>query len=138
MKLGDIWLFIKAAPDALMCWAEKQKDIVERDLLTVQLLQLGFKWNLGDGPAFDVGTALQLAEEYHIELHIGTCYSQCRAVLECQYWQSGITIGVKSAQFGSFCENQPHDEIEAICAFGFDVKTAICKCLVNARIAGVI
>lgn len=89
-------------------------------------------------PTLDIGQALRLADKYGVELHVGMTYADCRAVLPRSRWAGEILAGVRSEHFGAFLANEPHEQIDSIYAFSHEVPEAICKCLRNARIAGVI
>jgi len=116
-------------------WRKDRKKSAQA--LELRLKELGFEWRLGN-PAEHVGTALELAKGYNITLHRGTCYGDCVADITKEHWLNPIHPDIKSGRFGTWFEDQSHDEIKAIYAYGHDVQTAICQCLINARIAGVI
>lgn len=84
-----------------------------------------------------VGICVQLIHNYGIELHKGLSSSDCRAVLPKSKWQYSINKDVCSFKYGTFMEMNP-GEVQDIVGFGKTINEAVCKCLINAKIAGVI
>ena len=88
-------------------------------------------------PLRHTGICIQLIHNYGIELHKGLSSSDCRAVLPKSKWQYPINKDVRSFKYGTFMEMNP-DEVQDIVGFGRTVNEAVCKCLINAKVAGVI
>ena len=136
-KLHEFWFCIRN-------WRELYSDYNERERISQQRAEalkalggLGFEWGLGS-PAHNVGTALELADEYGIEIHRGTCYGDCVAFIPKERWRYPLNREIKSGRYGTFFEDKNPDEIEEIAAWGLDVPLAVSRCLRNARIAGVV
>jgi hypothetical protein len=88
---------------------------------------------LGD-PLRDSGTILRLVRHYGIDLYVGTCYGDCRAVIEKKHWKNAIS----GPLIGRFLVYEHPDSVDDIYAFGRTVNEAVCKCLICAKTAGVI
>lgn len=102
-----------------------------------QLQGLGLEFS-GIGEIYtDVGKAIEVAKQYGIEFYIGTCYSQCRAVLPKSSWKNQIDDNVCPFNYGTFI-HKPVWAIDSISGFGSNVCHAVTRCLINARVAGVI
>jgi hypothetical protein len=114
--------------------AEKRRE--EAASLTYELKCHGYTWRIGD-PACDIGTALDLANNYKVEIQRGTCYGDCVAFILKQDWQYELYRGVCSFAYGTWTYREP-DQIEDIAAWGHSVQVAVCKCLINAAVAGVL
>ena len=120
-------------------WREAQRaQIQERDKarrLYGKMEQMGLlKSVYGGDPTEHIGTALILAREYGIELWCGTSHSEARAVLPREKWISEPDPDVSPWDYGAFLNTPP----ESIYAFHRCPQVAICRCLINAKIAGVL
>ena len=93
----------------------------------------GYKEN----EAYGIGSLMEMANHYHLQFAIGTSYGDCRAVLNKENWLYPISVKVPSTAYGTFYEVES-SEIEDITGFGRTIDLAIMRCLLNARIAGVI
>jgi hypothetical protein len=111
--------------------SQRQSDLLQH------LETLGFTWRIGD-PTRDIGTALELADEYGIEIHRGTCFGDCIAFIPRNRWRYPINKSIKSGRYGTWLEDKDPDTIKHIAAWNTSVPMAISGCLVNARIAGVV
>lgn len=88
---------------------------------------------LGD-PLRDIGTAIRLIKHYKMDLHVGTCYGDCRAVITKENWINPISGPLE----GRFTTNENIKEVDSIYGVGPSVNEAVCKCLIFAKIARVI
>lgn len=109
-------------------WAEKT---------LAKLKAADFLNNVPGNPALDVGSALQLATKYKLELIKGTCYGDCRAILDKCNWQHELDECICSFDYGTFMHKLP-EEVGSIYAFGHSVQEAVCRCLLNCKTAGVL
>lgn len=141
VKLIEFLFNIKAAY-RLYIKTENRNDIL--DSIRVKFNSYGFDDGRYDGakdvsgdPLRDAGTAIRLIKRYNLDLHIGMSYGDCRCVLEKTNWQNPLNKDIDSYDYGTFTLINP-DDVESIYAFGFTVQEAVAKCLINARIAGVI
>lgn len=89
-------------------------------------------------PASHIGAAMQLANYYSLEFDIGTTMYDCRAILWREKWQREINKNISLESLAFFTIPKTYDEIESIQGISDRIEVAICKCLIQARIAGVI
>jgi len=87
--------------------------------------------------ASDIGQALWLADQYGIELHIGTCFGDCRAVLPKDRWAHPIAPDADQWSYSLFMRQDPA-KVTSIQWISHWPEIAICQCVVNAKRAGVI
>jgi len=137
VKLQEIWYCIRNLSEVYSDHCRKVKSAVQADVLLEELQGLGFEWRLGS-PAHDIGIALEMADQFGVEIHRGMCYADCRASIPKERWKYPLNTEIKSGRYGSFLEEQDPDEIESIYGYGGDVPEAVSRCLIHARIAGVI
>ena len=84
-----------------------------------------------------IGYALWLADQFGIELHIGTCYGDCRAVLPKERWLHPIAPDADQWSYSLFIRQDPA-KVTDIQGMSRWPEIAICQCVVNAKKAGVI
>lgn len=116
---------------------QQEADAQESARLYAQMKKRGLLPKMGD-PTKYLGVALNLASMYNLMLGSGMSSCLCGVSLIEKYWVGKIKENVKSHEFGSFFDDQPHDEIHVIGAQSYCVQFAICKCLIHADIAGVL
>lgn len=88
-------------------------------------------------PAEHIGSTMKLATRWHLTLVKGTCYGDCKAILHENCWLKPVNRHIPSWVYGTFTLKEP-DDVHEICGFGHSVQQAVCKCLLNAKTAGVI
>lgn len=88
-------------------------------------------------PTIYIGSALKLADHYHLTLHRGLDFGHCIASLPREQWRSSIPGGTDPWLYCDFVKRDP-ESILCINGWGETVQEAVCKCLVRARKAGVI
>ena len=93
-------------------------------------------WRVEDAP-HRIGNALRLAQRYGIELDLGTCFGDCRAILDARKWHNPISPNADVWSYGNFCK-QKREEVTVIQGFSRWPELAICECFLNAKRAGVI
>ena len=106
---------------------------IRQEKLDEMITFSGYKEN----EAYGIGSLIEMANHYHLQFAIGTCYGDCRAVLNKEYWLYPISDKVPATAYGTFYEIV-FSEIANITGFGNTIELAIMRCLLNARIAGVI
>lgn len=89
-------------------------------------------------PAINIGSAIREANHYGIEFDVGTTHYDCRAILPRSKWQRDINRNVSLETLAFFTVPRSYDEIEAFQGISDRIEIAICRCLIQARIAGVI
>jgi hypothetical protein len=120
----------------------KQKPIEPTldEYLYQRMKDLGFEGKEGlsiySNPTKDLGDAINWAKKYNLELFGKTAFNIC-ADLDKKFWKSKINPTICQWAYGRLLQ-QPLDEINSINGFGRSVQEAVCRCLINARIAGVI
>ena len=90
-----------------------------------------------DYAATEIGQALWLADQFGIELHIGTCFGDCRAVLPKERWLHPIAPDADQWSY-SFYVRQDPAKVTSIQRISRWPEIAISQCVVNAKRAGVI
>lgn len=141
MKLGLFIKYFLSQREIFSNFRRELEDKQKIDRLNQAMLQAGFiqggRFSY-PSPAIHIGLAIEMAENFGIEIHIGTCYGDCRAVLPKEKWRYSLNTSVKSGSFGTFLADMNPKDIHEIYAFGSTVQEAVCKCLLNCRTAGVI
>jgi hypothetical protein len=94
--------------------------------------------SLGLQPDTRIGTAIKTANCYGIEFDIGTTHYDCRAILPRSKWHNEIDRTVSLETLAFFTIPKSYDEIEDFQGISDRIEIAICKCLIQARVAGVI
>jgi len=94
--------------------------------------------SLGLIPDTRIGAAIQIANKYGITFDVGTTRYDCRAILPHSKWENPIDRNVSLETLAFFTIPQSYDEIEDFQGISDRIEIAICKCLIQARIAGVI
>jgi hypothetical protein len=113
----------------------RRQNSKERDLFS-ELKELAFDVSETTNRVIDIGWALEFAKQYKVNLHGDDLMKVCADISE-KGSVNPINPGVSQFSYGVFTE-KPVEEIEAIFAFADTVEEAVCKCLINARKAGVI
>ncbi|MBU1173416.1 MAG: hypothetical protein KKD44_27930 [Proteobacteria bacterium] len=114
--------------------AERLGDLLEELDLPERGCPGAFKRGLA---AWEIGQALWLADQYGIELHIGTSFCDCRAVLPKERWLHPIAPDADQWSYSFFIRQDPA-KVTSIQAMSRWPTIAICQCVVNAKRAGVI
>ena len=109
----------------------KKKSDEEKEIATTMR-------ELGLIPDTRTGTAIQIANKYGITFDVGTTRYDCRAILPRSKWENPIDKSVSLETLVFFTIPQSYDEIEDFQGISDRIEIAICKCLIQARIAGVI
>ena len=81
--------------------------------------------------ASEIGQALWLADQYGIELHIGTCFGDCRAVLPKDRWAHPIAPDADQWSYSLFMRQDPA-KVASIQWISRWPEIAISQCVVNA------
>lgn len=89
-------------------------------------------------PVVNIGNAIKEANRYGLEFNVGTAGYDCRAILPRSKWKKPIDKTVPLKMLAFFTIPQSYEEIENIQGISDRIEIAICKCLIMARIAGVI
>lgn len=103
--------------------------------------KFNFDWPVKAGdhshPIYKIGSALELAKQYNVQLERGTCHGDCRAFIAREDWLNPIDTAACQPNLGVWTV-LPWDEIDSIYGYGSNACTAIVRCLTFARRAGVI
>lgn len=140
MRIKDAWRFVIDIRNAYSLWKDDKEEFDE----TWQVFEQLKRYCLLDGilpdhinPALFFGQAIKFAEEYHITLHTGTCYGDCRAELHKDDWLYDIHPSTDVWDYSDFTL-QNKENVDRINAWNLEPATAICKCLIRAKKCGVI
>jgi hypothetical protein len=102
---------------------------------------LDFEWPIKahecSHPIFAIGSALELADEYKIQIRRGTCHGDCVAYIDKEDWSNPIDTTACQHTLGVWCV-RPWEEITSIHGYGQSVREAIVCCLIHAKRAGII
>ncbi|MCJ7761106.1 hypothetical protein MUP59_08220 [Candidatus Bathyarchaeota archaeon] len=134
--LSDIILLITNRKK-VFAWLKQSVKQDEKDYAIVLSLQDYGIRALAGNPMCNIGAALRLADEYHIQLHVGTCFRDCRAVLERENWKRDISPTANVWDYSLFCKQSP-DKVDFIQEIDISPCRAICGCLLRAKKSGVI
>ena len=100
-----------------------------------------FEWPVMAGehshPIFAIGSALELAHQYKIQIHRGTCHGDCVAYISKEDWKNPINTTACQHTLGVWCI-RPWTEITSIHGYGQNVREAVVCCLIHAKRAGII
>lgn len=94
--------------------------------------------SLGLIPDTRIGAAIQIANKYGITFDVGTTRYDCRAILPRSKWENQIDRNASLETLAFFTIPQSYDEIEDFQGISDRIEIAICQCLIQARIAGVL
>jgi len=94
--------------------------------------------SLGLIPDTRIGAAIQIANKYGITFDVGTTGYDCRAILPRSKWENPIDRSVPLETLAFFTIPQSYDKVKDFQGISDRIEIAICKCLIQARIAGVI
>ncbi len=120
------------------------KNVEDHNIVMAELSDLIREKNLNKGIGYKgfqsyykIGSTLQMAEHYNVELGIGTCFGDCQAFIKQEYWKYSLNKDIPSTDYGTWMVKSS-DDIDEIFGYGRTVPEAILRCLLNARVAQVI
>jgi hypothetical protein len=136
-RRGGIWYCIRL-------YDEKVKQIEYASKVCGKMAELGlldtslFPLAEHSPPTRCIGTAIKFANHYGVEFSVGTHFGECRAVLPREKWTGPVDRNVPLEDLALFTIPQSHDEIQNFQGIDKRLEIAVCKCLIQARTAGVI
>lgn len=116
----------------------QQKKEEELFALGARVQELGFRCTAYN-PGENVTAAIRLMEEYGMELTTGI--AKYIVFLPKEKWERELNLNVPAGQYGSFfkdVEIEVKKKRQNIDGMGITIQEAVCKCLINARNAGVL
>lgn len=114
---------------------EKKEELI---ILGDRVRELGFRCTAYN-PGESVTAAIRLMEEYGMGLTTGI--ASYIIFLPKEKWERELNLDVPAGQYGSFfkdIETKAKKGKQSIDGMGFTIQEAVCKCLINARNAGVL
>lgn len=141
--LGRMWRLCWSGKlhNALDCYDDKCADIEIAYKLSQKMKELGFTGDVEFDSLYSpcyIGVAIELANKYDIRFVMGSGSHICRAILDKACWTREINRDVSLTALAYCTKPESHDEITEVMGEAHRLEFAICSCLIQARIAGVI
>lgn len=128
----------------LRAYTAKQRNeqirAARREALERELASLGFDTRgIYTNPLRGIGAALQIAAQYGITVHRGTCHGDCRASLPMMAWKNSLPTDVDESIINPWIHGRTKPEdVEEISTWGLNVEEAVARMLINGRLARII